>query len=423
MSTLKLRRYNKPSFLKGLGRELLETFLARFTNYLDVAKIHLPSCDLPDDDYFKALAKILFSPEGLPDELNEVLYALEEMSSAEAEERMREAVAAAGVEIAFRPDSTGGDVAMQVWLAAPELLAKAHNEQKVLRLATFEHFPSKVLKADRLTFTPLTDSQLEKLSHELDEWFVEHNRGKGSSRIDVYRINGKWWFVVRHGDRFQRTPVVQKEKTEILHFRPEKDDVIVFDEELDELSVHAETKGEKSLYCEKFGFFLRADDHYFVAAKTYTLEPLRTEKEDALDVRGITGLNRIVLRELEVAWPGTFHAVNIRRADNLFEEAQAREKEAIPMSGRLVRAAFDVYFDGCAKPRKVQIRAGNILKLGRHCDADLVNQWLCKSGFRVAENDLSGHKRSQNTLSTSLLTPLPGAERGTQTNVESVANN
>lgn len=410
MSTLKLRRYNKPSFLKGIGRELLGTFLERFSGELTAANIQLPLNETADVDYYNGLANLLLSPEGLPDELNEVLYALEEMSSAEAEDRLKQAIAESGTEINFREDSTAGDVAMQVWLVAPELLAKTHNEQKILRLATFEHFPSKVTKADRLNFTAPTQEQLGKVCAELDLWFSKNNRGKGNSRIDVYRINGKWWFAVRHGDRFQRTPIVQKDKTEILHFRPEKDDVVVFDEDLDELSVHAETKGEKKLYCEQFGFCLRADDHYFVAAKTYTLEPLRMDAEDSLDVTGIPGLSRIVLREIEVAWPGNFHAANIRRSDDLFEEARTREKEAIPKVGRLVRAAFDVYFEGCEKPRKVQLRAGNILKLGRHCDADLVNQWLTKRGFRF-----NSEKDTHPALSLH--------QRGNLSHVESLANN
>jgi len=47
-----------------------------------------------------------------------------------------------------------------------------------------------------------------------------------------------------------------------------------------------------------------------------------------------------------------------------------------------VRAAFDIYFGDNPKPRKVQVRPPNILKLGRHCDAVLVQHWLSDCGFR-----------------------------------------
>ena len=34
------------------------------------------------------------------------------------------------------------------------------------------------------------------------------------------------------------------------------------------------------------------------------------------------------------------------------------------------------------KPRKVQVRPPNILKLGRYCDASVVQRWLSEKGFR-----------------------------------------
>jgi hypothetical protein len=221
------------------------------------------------------------------------------------------------------------------------------------------------------------------LCRELDEWFARNNRGKGSSRIDVHQLNGKVWFVIRHGDRFQRVPVVQKDKTEILHFRPEKDDVVVYDEELDELSVHADTKGEKRLYCDKFGFYLRQARCYFTPTRTYSLEPLRTEGEDALSVDDVPGINKVVLREIEYELPGLFESTVIRRSVDIFGEAKCQNEQAIPVTGRLVRAVMDVYFSGSTKPRGVQISDGNLLKIGRHCDAALVNEWLTKRGFRV----------------------------------------
>jgi hypothetical protein len=41
-------------------------------------------------------------------------------------------------------------------------------------------------------------------------------------------------------------------------------------------------------------------------------------------------------------------------------------------------------FTGSGKARKVQVRPPNVLKLGRHCDAAAVHQWLSARGFRVA---------------------------------------
>ena len=74
------------------------------------------------------------SPEGLPDELSEALFAIDEMSNDAGQERLQNAVAQSKVELKFDLESSHGDVAMQVWLARPELFAETHNAQRLRRL-------------------------------------------------------------------------------------------------------------------------------------------------------------------------------------------------------------------------------------------------------------------------------------------------
>ena len=38
---------------------------------------------------------------------------------------------------------------------------------------------------------------------------------------------------------------------------------------------------------------------------------------------------------------------------------------------------------GAKKPRKIQLRPPNVLKLGRYCDAVAIDQWLTARGFRT----------------------------------------
>ena len=195
-------------------------------------------------------------------------------------------------------------------------------------------------------------------------------------------MDGEHWFLISHGDTYTRVPTVSNGQMSVLHFRPAKDDVLVYSPERNEIRIHAGTKWEKDLYRETIGQRLFGDDRYFSERKAYTLDPLRTDKADALDVSDIPGISKIVLREIEVAWPGEFGDAMIRKSNDVFESAAARNVEAITESGRLVRAAFDIYFGDNPKPRKVQVRPPNILKLGRHCDAVLVQRWLSDCGFR-----------------------------------------
>jgi hypothetical protein len=380
---MRLKRYSKPSFLQTIGRELLEQFFGRFAADLAAMDVMLPSESASDDEFFDQVAKLLLAPDGLPETMSDVLYALEEMSSPEGVEVLEQAAIEARLPLACYNDASAVDVVMQVWLTAPGLLAEKHNQQKIRRLTKFEHFPSNVAPEDRVAFTPLSSERLGQLTAELDAWFAKHHRGAGNSRIEVHQFEKKWWFVVRHGDRVHRTPVVDSGRTEVLHFRPEMDDVVGFDEELDELSIHASTKGEKELYRQTFGRFLRASDLHFQQRKTYTLEPLRELQEDALDVSDVPGITMIVLREIEMAWPSRFNSTQTRVSDDIFAEARSRGADPIPVSGRLLRAGFDVYFDRAVKPRKVQVRAGNVLKVGRRCDRELIMQWLTRRGFRL----------------------------------------
>lgn len=382
MATLRFKRFTKVHFLKGVGRKLLARFFERFTGELTEQKVDLPKGDLPDDEYFRGLSKLLLSPEGLPDELSEALFAIDEMANDAGQERLQNAVAQSGVEMEFELESSQGDVAMQVWLARPELFAATHNEQRFRRMSSFEYFAAKPGENKRKQFAAPGNEAMEGLRADLDLWFAEHNRGHETTRISRHEIDGEWWFVIRHGDTFSRTAKVERQELTFLHFRPAKDDVVVFSPGHDELRIHAATKGEKELYRREFGVRLRGDNKYFSERKSFTLEPLRLEGKGALKWGGNGDVDGIVLREIEIVRGGGCHDVIIHKADDIFASAEARGEKAFPDSGELVRAVFDVYFEGMKKPRRVEVHPPNILKLGRRCDAAVVQKWLSEKRFR-----------------------------------------
>jgi hypothetical protein len=382
MATLRFKRFTKVHFLKGVGRKLLARFFERFTGELAGKRVELPNQDLPDDEYFRGLSKLLLSPDGLPDELSEALFAIDEMANDAGQERLQNAVAQSKVEMEFELESSQGDVAMQVWLARPELFAATHNEQRLRRLSSFEYFGAKPGENKRTPFAAPRNEAMEGLRADLDSWFAEHNRGHETTQISRHEIDGEWWFVIRHGDTFSRTAKVERQKMTFLHFRPAKDDVVVFSPGHDELRIHATTKGERELYRKRFGVRLRGDDKYFSERKSFTLEPLRLEGAGALKWGGDGDVDGIVLREIEIVRGGGCHDVIIHKADDIFASAEAGREKAFPDGGELVRAAFDVHFAGMKKPRRVEVRPPNILKLGRRCDAAVVQKWLSERRFR-----------------------------------------
>lgn len=385
---MKFTRFAKPKFLKQVGRELLGQLFDRFNRELGAKNVTMPGADLEDEAYYRALSDLVMAPDGLPDRLIETLFAIEEMSTEEGQERLETAAMEAGLELKFNAKSSHGDIAVQVFLARPELLAEKHNEQRLSRLSSFDYFSSKrpVDRSD--SFGRPDEATLERITGDLDAWFTKHNRGEQTAQIEVYSMDGEFWFLVRHGDTYARKAKVERKKTEILHYRPAKDDVVVYSPERDEIRIHAGTKGEKELYRKAFGLRLHGDGDYFSEGKAYTLEPLRVLGADALEAGGIEGVNRIVLKEYEVDYHSGHGEVMIRKADDIFAAAADRpfEQEAIPAGGKLVRATFDFHFVESRKPRVVQVRTPNTLKLGRHCDARLVYQWLSAQEFRAGVN-------------------------------------
>jgi hypothetical protein len=383
---MKFRKFTKPQFLKSIGRELLGQLFTTFATDMASKNIAMPDAALPDDVYYKSLSNVAMSPDGLPDNMIDTLYAIEEMANVEGQERLENAVTEAGLGLTFAEQSSHGDIAVQVFLASPALLVQTHNEVKLGRLAAFDYFGCPEPEDRSASFIPPTPEVLALLTADLDGWFKEHNRGKQTVHVEIKPMDGEFWFLVRHGDTFARAPKVENGQMSVLHFRPAKDDVVVYSSKRDEIRIHAGTKGEKELYRQTFGERLFGDPENFSDRKTYTLEPLRTDTIDSLDVSDIAGLDKIVLREFELNWKGGFNDSMIRKSDDVFAAAAKRERPAFPDSGIIQRAALDFYFNGQKKPRRVQVRIPNTLKLGRHCDAALVHEWLSLRGFRASES-------------------------------------
>ena len=384
---MKFKLFTKITFLKLFRRPLLAGFLGQFTNELAAKGLNLTTTDLDDSEFLNGVAMLARSPDGLPPKLFEALYAVEAMATEEGQQRLELAIEQSPLTATFLADSTHAEIALQAYQADPALFARKLNEMKLARLATFEFFTSKLQLDRRKTFKAPDAAMLARMTTDMDAWFREHNRGMHIAHIEVIEIEGEFWFVIRHGDTYVRMPAAgPNRQVEVMHFRPTKDDVVVFAPERDEVRLHAGTKGEKDLYRKVFGTRLFGDDRHFSERKTYTLDPLRDEGLDALEP--IPGIDRVVAREVAWAWDNSLHDVHTHASDDLLASAAEHgpERKVIPPNARPIKAAFDFYFTGSSKPRKVVIRLPNGLKLGRHCDARLVHQFLGERQFRVTLN-------------------------------------
>ena len=397
MSTLKFKRFTKPHFLKQFGRDYLGQFFNRFSAELAEKHITLPAATLEDDAYYEAVARLAMALDGLPESLVEAVHAIEGMANDEGEDRLERATSESGPAFQFRDEATTAEKAMHAWLADQELFVEIYNEVRLTRLASFDYYSSKSPQDQTELFAPPSAAAIELMTSDMEAAFRAKNRGQRTCHIEVHLMDGEYWFLIRHGDTYTRVATLANGgQMSVLHFRPAKDDAVVYAPQRDEIRIHAGTKWEKDLYRETMGLRLFGDPAYFSERKTYTLDPLRKEGRDALDVSDVPGISKIVFREFELVWPGSLKDGIIRKSEDVFLSAEERKTVAIPDSGQLVRAAFDVYFGDNPKPRKVSLRPPNILKLGRHCDAALVQRWLSEQCFRTTTVGSKGQRADSN---------------------------
>jgi hypothetical protein len=274
--------------------------------------------------------------------------------------------------------TTVADVAIQFWLVAPDLLRDRHAEAVAFRQKNYLYFA-----ADRqrpAAFPRTAPEQRREVEETLDNWFEQHQRGRGC-RVLYFPDGQKTWIVIRHGQRLRREASHQDDGGSSTQFyRPEQHDVLVYDAEWGEMAVHASTKREIKLYLSCFGRLLFGDERYFPAACKFTLEPLTVDGAKSLWCEDIDGLERVRLVEYRCSWGGAFQEIETRRATDIFA---AFESRGMGLQGVIVAAVFKVKFTGVRKERSVTIRPGAIAKYERNEDNQLIERWLANRGFIV----------------------------------------
>lgn len=390
---MSLKRFTSVRNLRGLGRPLLKEFFGQFDAELKEKIVTLPAESLEDDPYFKALADVFFAPKELPEAMTRVLEAVIELADDKGVADLVKVGKENNLPIDWTKKRTNLDTVMQVWLVDAELMTKLHNEHRLMRTTRFQYWGTKTPAAERMAFTPPSAEVMELVRKAVDEWCVENHRGENTVVVCKYELDGEWWFLIQHGGMMSRLAESKGEqKTETLFYRPGKDDMVVYNIERDDIRIHTESKAEWELYRKEFGQRLRGDPEYFSDRKSFVLDPLRADVDKALSVEGLPEIKRITLQELELTFGGDFDDRIVRRSDDMVASAVQRSKDgkeikAVPDSGKLVRAVFEMEFTTCKKPRRVTIRTPDTLNVGRTGDVKAVHAWLTLREFRTANGD------------------------------------
>jgi hypothetical protein len=383
MAAFRLPHFSAPDVLQRIDRVRLLAFLAPYRAFFADRGLTLPDPVSSTPIPFEQLVHVLMSPDGdTPHELIDALYYVDGMATDERMHSLLTAARDAGLKLDGE-SVTPADVAVQVWLLAPGLLARQHAEQYLTNPRSFEYFqtdeepPPRLLIPGGETTTALED--------QLADWFAEHRRG-GIARVFAFDRPDGIWFLVRHGEPFKREDSFQGAEPTSVAYRPLKYDVVVYDPALGELRIHAQLKGEKDLYRRAFGRHLFGRDDFFPDGIKYTLEPLRDDGEVSLACTDVAGLDWVKLRELHYRWGGPQSLYEIVRANDLFAALRDCGKP-IPDFPTLARAVFQVKFAGVERPRLVTVKPPNVAFYDRDQDGTPIEQWLSQRGFLDVHQD------------------------------------
>lgn len=378
MVAFNVKKFTNPDLLKTISPSRLIAFLGPWRDYLGRRGLVLPNNGAGTVDC-DALAHILMEPDAnAPKEMVDALYYVHETASEENMDVLLDLARSRKIEIEHDPRTTVADVAIQMWLAAPDMLREHHAEAVAFRQKNFLYYGG--TNGARKSLPKIDDDLRTKIEAALDDWFEQHRRGRGC-RVFLFPRDKKVWILIRHGLPMRREASHQDDGNSSSEFyRPQQHDVLIYDAASDEMAVHANTKGEVKLYLASFGRLVFGDGEYFPPADKFSLDPLVEDGADSLLCEDVEGLDEVRLVEYRRWWGGAYKEMEIRKASDIFAALSARKQE-LGSKGRLIGAVFKIKFTDSPKERSVTIRPPGNAKYERNEDSELIDGWLAKRGF------------------------------------------
>jgi hypothetical protein len=384
MATYNLRRFAHADGLKAIARKHLLALLKPHKSYFDSRGLTLPPPSASDGLDYDQLVNVLMNPGAdTPKSLLDALFFVHEMATPECMDTLLQEAETNGISLDGKPDPTAADVAVQVYLQDKDLLERKHAEQYLTRPRSFEYFQTEIRPIPK--FKRPTSKTLTALEKSLDDWYEKKKRDRGS-KVFVYPKKDSIWFLVRHGDPMRREGSLVSGQPSSVFYRPEKYDVLVYEPAIGEFRMNACNKGEKDTFRKEFGRHLFNDEDFFPGTGKYTLEPLRTDGEASIVCTDIDGMEWVRLKEIQYFWGGAEKEIEIRKANDIFA-AYSGSGRAMPKKARIIRASFQVKFTDSKTARTVTIRPSNIAQYTRDSDASVVEDWLTRRGFIIADQE------------------------------------
>jgi hypothetical protein len=292
MSNYNPRTFTSLGLLRSIPAALLHRFFLPHQGFLQSLQFDWP--DSPENLDYRALHATLMKPlASMPDKrLAQAMFVVDEMSDEAGVAALVEAIRE--TEPAFNRDRNLENVVfvMTRWLIAPELVENTNARRYARENRTFRSYRTSLnLPAGRLDAVELAAFQ-ETIATLLAPFYPPES-------VKVFQFpendgSETLRFIVRHGGPLVREGIVKADspgESDSCLFRREVFDVIVYDPQNNEVRIHAK-KRDCDLYTHACGsqFLDKADA--FPDTDKYTLEPLRTAREQSLVCADIRSVDR-----------------------------------------------------------------------------------------------------------------------------------
>ena len=249
---------SQPDQLKMIQPLNLIRMLEPSRAYLETRGLSLPQAVEGEIDYMK-LAGILSVPDEFMDaSVIEGLHIVGNLGTDENFDQLLDISRRNFVEVNM--DSTAADLAVRIWLVAPQALELKEREAGSQRRRKFDSFRARDLEL--ITPPEQLPMEFDALEMDMEGWFVAKKRGVGC-RVIRNDLQREIRFMVQHGQPFKREPSRKGPQSTYTFFRPEKTDLVIYDFLHNELRISTSTIGELRFYREKFGKHVFGDPEKF----------------------------------------------------------------------------------------------------------------------------------------------------------------
>jgi hypothetical protein len=327
------------------------------------------------------LAELLNNDPTTPTALVEALFIISVLAEPEPTEELWNTLTQSG--IAIPPDASLADLALTLWLRAPDKARQLYIEPVHLRTRSFATHAARTFRKTS-PMRPVNDSVLSQLRQSIEVFFLKHHRPAGC-QVFAQKRGKEHWFMIRRGDGFKRIATLSADgRGESAGFFAEAFDVIVVDPDNEHLHIHAEGVRATRMYSALFGFVLYGRETHFEDCTRFTLDPLRNLGRAALVCTDVPGIHSVHLIELHYeAGLAVVHKKSTKAPDVF----AALDEDHIELNTelRLLRAVLLFQFKNDPKPRRVTIKPHNQTRYEHDEDSRVVSEWLTRREFAKTE--------------------------------------